>query len=236
MKGMASSAEKHFRPEIEQAFLVIKFLLRNLIIKKVAMAANSFSLNQALEALKKGEPIIFPTDTLYGLGVSVGHAQSPEILYELKKRSQKKPVAWLVGDKEDLTKYGKVVPEFALTLARTFWPGPLTIIVKASNLVPEAFRSSEGTIGMRMPNNVHALEMMEKLGCPIATTSANISGQKPTKAFADITPELLEKVEVAFNDDETKSGIASTIVDCTGEHPVMVREGAIAISDIQALS
>lgn len=200
------------------------------------MAANSHALQEALRSLEKGEPIIFPTDTLYGLGVSVGHAQSPEILYSLKKRSQKKPVAWLVGNRDDLTKYGKVVPEFAHTLARTFWPGPLTIIVKANEEVPVAFRSAEGTIGMRMPKNEHALQMIEELGCPVATTSANISGQKATKSFAEIAPELLEQVGFAFNDDDVKSGIASTIVDCTGEHPVMVREGAITISDIQALS
>ncbi len=200
------------------------------------MAANSHLFQEALKALKQGQPIIFPTDTLYGLGISVAHAQSPEILYTLKKRSQKKPVAWLVGAKDDLTKYGKVVPEFALTLARTFWPGPLTIIVKVSDEVPEAFRSTEGTIGMRMPKNPHALELIEHLGCPIATTSANISGQKPSKAFAEIAPELLDQVGFAFNDDEVKSGIASTIVDCTGEHPVMVREGAITVGDIQAFS
>ena len=200
------------------------------------MNSQSSLLQQALVALKQGEPIIFPTDTLYGLGVSVKHAESPEILYQLKQRSQKKPVAWLIADQNDLTKYGKVVPEFALTLARTFWPGPLTIIVKASEEVPVAFRSSEGTIGMRMTKNPHALGLVKELGCPIATTSANISGQKPTKSYADITPELLSRVKFSFNDDETKSGIASTIVDCTGEHPVMVREGAITISDIQALS
>ena len=84
------------------------------------MAANSRALQEALRSLEKGEPIIFPTDTLYGLGVSVGHAQSPEILYSLKKRSQKKPVAWLAVNRDDLTKYGKVVPVFARTLARTF--------------------------------------------------------------------------------------------------------------------
>ena len=108
--------------------------------------------------------------------------------------------------------------------------------MKASEEVPVAFRSAEGTIGMRMPKNEHALQMIEELGCPVATTSANISGQKATKSFAEIAPELLEQVGFAFNDDDVKSGIASTIVDCTGEHPVMVREGAITISDIQALS
>ena len=102
---------------------------------------------EALEALKNGQPIVFPTDTLFGLGVSVLYAPSPDILYAIKHREKKKPIAWLVGGIEDLERYGKMVPDFAFALARTFWPGPLTVIVKASDEVPAAFCSEEGTIG-----------------------------------------------------------------------------------------
>ena len=192
--------------------------------------------HETLYALKKGEPVIFPTDTLFGMGVSIEHAADPERLFELKQREHRKPIAWLVGSVDDLTKYGKVVPELALALARTFWPGPLTIIVKASDAVPAAFRSSEGTIGMRMPKNQVAQQLISELGCPIATTSANISGQKAPKSFDAIDPELLKQVACAMDDEEVKSGIASTIVDCTTGHPVMKRVGAITIEDIKALS
>lgn len=193
----------------------------------------------ALHALKAGEPIIFPTDTLYGMGVSVRDADSPEILYQLKRREKRKPVAWLISDIADLSTYGKVVPELAQALARTFWPGPLTIIVRASDAVPEAFRSAEGTIGMRMPNNPEALKLISELGCPIATTSANLSGQKAPRTFDQIDSTLLEAVSVALDDEDDpapKSGIASTIVDCTTGHPIMKRVGAISIEDIRAFS
>lgn len=186
--------------------------------------------------MKNGQPIVFPTDTLFGLGVSVLHAPSPEILYTIKHREKRKPIAWLVGGIEDLQRYGKVVPSFAFALARTFWPGPLTIIVKASNEVPEAFRSEEGTIGLRMPANATAHALIKELGCPIATTSANISGQKNTIAFNEIDPSIFAAVGAAVSDDEPKSGVASTIVNCVSDHPVMVREGAITIADIRALS
>lgn len=192
---------------------------------------------EALAALKGGQPIVFPTDTLFGLGVSVLHAPSPEILYTIKHREKKKPIAWLVGGIDDLERYGKVVPDFAFTLVRTFWPGPLTIIVKASDEVPQAFRSEEGTIGLRMPANETAHALIKELGCPIATTSANLSGQKNTIAFEEIDPEIFAAVGAALSDDEPKSGIASTIVNCAvGDHPVLVREGAITIADIRALS
>lgn len=192
---------------------------------------------EALCALENGQPIVFPTDTLFGLGVSVLHAPSPEILYAIKHREKRKPIAWLVGGIDDLQRYGKVVPDFAFALARTFWPGPLTIIVKASNEVPEAFRSAEGTIGLRMPANETAHALISQLGCPIATTSANLSGQKNTIAFDEIDPSIFAAVGAAVSDNEPKSGIASTIVDCvSGDHPVLVREGAITIADIRALS
>lgn len=192
--------------------------------------------HETLYALKKGEPVIFPTDTLFGMGVSVEHASDPERLFELKQREHRKPIAWLVSGVDDLKTYGKVVPELALALARTFWPGPLTIIVKASDAVPASFRSKEGTIGMRMPKNQVAQALIHELGCPIATTSANISGQKPPKSFEAIDPELLKQVAAAMDDEEVKSGVASTIVDCTTGYPVMKRVGAITIDDIKALS
>ena len=192
---------------------------------------------ETLRALKRGEAVIFPTDTLYGLGISVNHAISPDVLYRLKRREKRKPIAWLVAHREDLDVYGRVIPSYAYTLARTFWPGPLTIIVKASNAVPEAFRSEAGTIGMRMPANDTAQRLIASLGCPIATTSANISGKKNALSFKELDPEMLEQVSAVMCDKEVQSGIASTIVDCSsGDHPVLLREGAITIADIQALS
>ncbi len=203
----------------------------------MAFAANSPANSQlALDALKEGKPVIFPTDTIYGLGVSVRDAQSPEVLYELKARPKRKPVAWLVAGVEDLTKYGINVPEFAQTLARTFWPGPLTIIVEASPEVPEAFRSPEGTIGLRCPKGDFALALINELGCPIATTSANPSGHKAPKYAEGLDEGLCSKVAAVVTDDDEKSGIASTIIDCTHEYPVLTREGSISIEEIRARS
>ena len=211
---------------------------RSIIVKAMmTMPTASHTPERALAALRSGKPVVFPTDTVFGLGVSVLHSPSPEILYSIKHREKRKPIAWLVGGIDDLKRYGKVVPDFAFTLARTFWPGPLTIIVKASSEVPEAFRSEEGTIGLRMPANETAHMLIKELGCPIATTSANLSGQKNTIAFNEIDPAIFAAVGAALSDDEPKSGIASTIVNCaSGDHPVLVREGAITIADIRALS
>lgn len=192
---------------------------------------------EALRALKRGEPVVFPTDTLFGLGVSVEHAETPDALYRIKQREKRKPIAWLVASVEDLERYGKLIPPYALALARTFWPGPLTVIVRANEKVPAAFRSEQNTIGMRMPANATARALIEELGCPIATTSANISGARNALSFEDLDDAVLKQVSAALCDNEPKSGTASTIVDCSAsDHPVLLRKGAITIADIRALS
>ena len=196
------------------------------------------SFQETVDALRSGNPAVYPTETVYGLGVAVAFAENPSVLYEIKQREQRKPIAWLVSDASDLDHYGKHVPEFARVLARTFWPGPLTLIVSASDEVSAAFRSNEGTIGLRMPNNEKALELISAVGCPLATTSANISGLKAPKTFGNLSEDVCRQVSAVLKDDDdvNKSGVASTVLDCTGDHPVMVREGAISISDIRTLS
>lgn len=199
------------------------------------MLHTSHTISQAVRALRRGEPIVFPTDTLYGLGVSIEHASDPDVLYRIKRRDERKPIAWLIADVDDLTRYGRAVPDFARALARTFWPGSLTLIVRASDEVPAAFRSQAGTIGLRMPDNPTALSLIRELGCPVATTSANVSGRKNALSFDALDEEVLSQVACALNDDERKSGVASTVVDCaSGDHPVLMREGALTIAQIMA--
>lgn len=199
-------------------------------------ASEFTDFSAALSALKAGEPVVFPTDTLYGLGVSIRDAGDPSVLFGLKQRPSGKPVAWLVSGVDDLAQYGLDVPDFVFALARTFWPGPLTIIVKASAAVPEPFRSSLGTIGLRCPKGETALRLIRELGSPIATTSANLSGKRPPKRADELDPALCEQVAAVLVDPDEKSGIASTIIDCSQGHPVLVREGSISIEDIQARS
>lgn len=202
------------------------------------MKKQSNSFEQTVAVLSSGDAAIYPTETVYGIGVAVDIAPTPTVLYDLKQREQRKPIAWLVGEMGALDMYGKHVPEFAHVLACTFWPGPLTLIVNASNEVPEAYRSAEGTIGLRMPNNETALRLINQVGCPLATSSANISGNKAPRSFDALDDALVAKVAAALtdSDDVAKSGVASTVVDCTGDHPAMVREGAITVADIRALS
>ncbi|MRX83444.1 L-threonylcarbamoyladenylate synthase [Eggerthella guodeyinii] len=201
------------------------------------MSALSSTKHEAIAALRRGEAVIFPTETVYGLGVSVEAAASPDVLYDLKERDRGKPISWLVGGVDDLDRYGAHVPDLARRLARAYWPGPLTLVVEAGGAVPAAFRSAAGSIGLRMPDNEAALELIEAVGCPLATTSANISGLQAPGAFDALDPDLAARVGVVVPDDgdDDKSGVASTVLDCTVDPPRLLREGAVSEPDIQAL-
>ncbi|WP_172136354.1 L-threonylcarbamoyladenylate synthase [Adlercreutzia sp. ZJ473] len=190
---------------------------------------------EAVAALERGEAVIFPTDTVYGVGVSVRHAESPEKLYQLKQRDARKPVAWLVGSAGDLARFGEDVPALASALARAFWPGPLTLIVRASESVPRAFCSAAGTVGLRMPDSATALGLLRLVGAPLATTSANPSGAPAPRCFADVDAAFAAQVGCVVVDDAPRSGVASTILDCTGDHPLLVREGGITVADMRAV-
>ena len=196
------------------------------------------TIDQAVCALKRGEAVIFPTETVYGLGVSVEAAAGPDVLYDLKERDRGKPISWLVGDADDLDRYGARVPELALRLAGAYWPGPLTLVVQAADEVPEAFRSNVGTIGLRMPDNATALALIRAAGCPLATTSANLSGRAAAGALDALDPKLAARVGTIVPDgaDDDKSGVASTVLDCTQDPPAIVREGAVTPADIRALA
>lgn len=201
------------------------------------MSALSSTKHEAIAALRRGEAVIFPTETVYGLGVSVEAAASPDVLYDLKERDRGKPISWLVGGVDDLDRYGAHVPDLARRLARAYWPGPLTLVVEAGGAVPAAFRSAAGSIGLRMPDNEAALELIEAVGCPLATTSANISGLQAPGAFDALDPDLAARVSVVVPDDgdDDKSGVASTVIDCTVDPPRLLRESAVSEADIQAL-
>lgn len=185
-------------------------------------------LEHAIGALKRGELVVFPTDTVYGIGLAVRHAPSPQAIYEAKGRSGGKPVAWLVGGASALDAYGLDVPCAARELAARAWPGALTLVVRASDAVPAAFRSQEGTIGLRVPASEAALALVEAAG-PIATSSANMSGVAATGRFEEIDPRMLAAAAAAVRGDVLSSGVASTVLDCSSGELRVIREGGVAV-------
>lgn len=200
------------------------------------------AIERAAVALRQGKPVAFPTDTVYGVGVAVEHATGPQVLFRLKRRDEGKPVAWLVGSPDDLSRYGESVPDYALRLAQAFWPGGLTLVVRASERVPAAFRSAAGTIGLRMPNSAMALDLIRAAGCPLATTSANFSGAPAPRIFEEVDPSFACEVGLLLppagetygnTASSAATGVASTVLDCAGPAPAILREGGITAADLK---
>lgn len=196
------------------------------------------TLEDAALALADGRPCIFPTDTVYGVGVAVHAASGPDVLFAIKQRDAGKPIAWLVGSIGDLQRYGKNLPSAVCQLVQRFWPGALTVIVEASDSVPVSYRSESGTIGLRMPANETTLALIRRAESPLATTSANISGRAAVSRFESLDAELLARVGCALRDpiESLHSGVASTVVDCTGGGLRVIREGGISFDDIAVQS
>ncbi len=190
------------------------------------------NLESALDALRAGEPIIIPTDTVYGLALAPAYASSPEVLFRLKDRPFDKPLPWLVQGKEALAVYGWDLSAYAYSLAERFWPGPLTLIVKASLQVPEHYRSIQGTIGLRHAKHPMVQALLEALGSPLAVTSANRSGRPATSSFDKLDEVLVSNVAAALQDDSRSGGLASTVIDATSVEPAVLRQGPLSLSDL----
>jgi len=184
-------------------------------------------LDKAIEALKAGKPAVFPTDTVYGIGVSVLHAKSPQAIYDIKQRAAGKPIAWLVGSPEALDVFGIDVPQQARDLVCAHWPGALTVIVKAGDAVPHAFASQAGTIGLRMPDSPVVLSLIKAVGSPLATSSANISGSPDPQVLEDVDSQVLRRVAAVVRCGRAGSGLPSTVIDCSHGTVQVLRQGLI---------
>ena len=185
-------------------------------------------LEEIVSHLKAGDVVGFPTDTVYGCGVSIGDAKSASILNAFKKRDLDQPVQWLIPSIEDVKKYASVIPSYTNDLIDEGWPGGLTLIFKSNDNVPEGFRTKDLTVAMRLPKCACVRKVMNVLGCPIAASSANFSGENPPQFKDDVSKEFMESLPYALTclhgQCKDASGIPSTIIDCTGDSPKVIRK------------
>jgi L-threonylcarbamoyladenylate synthase len=188
------------------------------------------ALDRALEILHAGGLVAFPTDTVYGLGALAFEAEAVARLYLAKGRLVEKAIPILVGEAEGLDQVGEP-SEMARRLARAFWPGPLTLVVAKRPEVPQVV-SLTGTVGVRLPNHPAALRLLRRAG-PLAVTSANRSGSDNPRSAGDVMAELGDRVQLILDGGTSPGGQPSTVVDCTGDTPLMLREGPLTLRQIQ---
>lgn len=191
-------------------------------------------IKEAAECIKKDGIVAFPTETVYGLGANALKAECVKKIFEAKGRPQDNPLIIHVASKE-IDKYVKNVPEVAKKLMDKFWPGPLTLILEKRDIVPMQTSANLNTIGIRMPNNKVALELIKESGVPIAAPSANISG-RPSPTTIDVCVEDLKgKVDYIIGGEKCDVGLESTIVDCTVEPPLVLRPGGITLEMLRTI-
>ena len=187
-------------------------------------------LSKAIYALSKGQVIVYPTDTLYGLGADIYNKNAVKHVFKIKNRPLRLPISVAVSCIEDLEKIA-FVNDKTKKIIDTFLPGKLTIILKKKKTVPSIITSGRENIAIRMPYNIKALEILSDFG-PLTCTSANIHGKTTPTNLNDIQMQFKEyDISIYINDGELK-GIASSIVDLTSKKPLILREGAISKKDI----
>jgi L-threonylcarbamoyladenylate synthase len=201
------------------------------------------SLNVAAQALKDGSLVAFPTETVYGLGADANNELAVARIYEVKGRPSDHPLIVHIADLKYLEQWISEIPEYAIDLARAFWPGPMTLILKRSELAKDFVTGNQETVGIRIPDNSLALGLLEAFhrlgGAGIAAPSANRFGQvSPTTAVAvseEIGDYLIDS-DFVLDGGPSEVGLESTIIDCTSSAPRILRPGAITDLMIEAVT
>ena len=184
-------------------------------------------LSLAEGVLRGGGVIVVPTDSVYGIGCAATPSNPAHgRIFEIKRRERSQTLPWLVADAADLERYGRELPAWARSLALAFWPGALTLVVRASEAVGGEYMAHDSTVALRVPDSVLVRELARRVG-PLATTSANTHGQAAATSGQDIEERIAQAADLVLDAGPAPLAVASTIVSCTGTHPVVLREGAI---------
>ena len=181
---------------------------------------------EAVQCLKSGGIIAIPTDTVYGLGADPFNADAVQRLYTVKGRPDGKPIPLILSAVADVHRIAQNLPDYFFRLTDRFWPGGLTIIVEAKDLLP-VLTAGGNTVGVRIPDNPLLLEILQTLGGPAAITSANLSGEPPATSVQEIGEELASRIDMIVDGGKTPGPIPSTVYDISVSPPLIRRHGVI---------
>lgn len=197
---------------------------------QVISTADNLAIETACKILEGGGLVAFPTDTVYGLGCLVNNFNAIDKLYRVKERSQNKAIAVLIAEQTELQDLTTGIPPLAAELAARFWPGALTLVFPKHPSLPENL-SPLPTVGIRMPDHAFARNLMRLTG-PLATTSANLSGQNNPVNADEVLAQLDGRIDLLVDGGPVPGGIPSTVVDCTTHIPRVIRVGAYSPEEL----
>jgi L-threonylcarbamoyladenylate synthase len=189
----------------------------------------------AAEIVQAGGVLVYPTETLYGIGANAWDAGAIQKVDRLKQRSEGKQSLVLVESHERMLSLVASVTATAEQLISTFWPGPLTLVFPAAKTVPSALTKGLGTIGIRIPASALCRRLLQLSGCPITSSSANLPGIPPGKTIEEIRSSFPTGVDLYLDAGEIAGIVPSTVVDVTGSVPRIIRQGAIGLDRLRAV-
>lgn len=189
-------------------------------------------IDRIVEYLKNGQVIAYPTETIYGLGADVLNRKAVKRIYDLKSRDYGLPISILVSDMKMLKAVAVHVSQGAMALVKKFWPGPLTILFEASDLIPKGLVTNTGKVGIRMSSHPVAAAIVERFGRPVTTTSANLSGFPPSLSVKHIQKYFGEKIPCIVDGGECEPSKGSTVVDIADDTMRIVRDGAVPADEV----
>jgi L-threonylcarbamoyladenylate synthase len=189
----------------------------------------------AADVIRKGGLVAFPTETVYGLGANTLDSNAVIGIFKAKERPADNPIIIHIANRKDLRRLARSVPNKAEKLATRFWPGPLTLILKRSSLVPDVTVAGLDTVGIRMPSNKIALALIRESGVPIAAPSANRAGKPSPTTAQHVGEDLAGKIDVILDGGQTTVGVESTVIDMTTRVPLILRPGGTSLEELRTV-
>lgn len=190
-------------------------------------------LQKAATIIKNGGLVVFPTETVYGLWSNAFLPEAIQKIYTVKGRAQDNPLIVHISCESELWKIAKNIPETVWMLAEKFWPGPLTLVVEKRDVIPDIVSAGGNTIGVRIPKNDIALELIKLSETPIVAPSANLSGKPSPTNISHIHQDLDGKVDCIIDGGNTDVGLESTVLDITLSPPMLLRPGGVSVEEIE---
>ena len=190
------------------------------------------AITEAAAAIRMGGLVIYPTETIYGLGADARSDEAVAKVFAAKARPLESPISIAVNSIEMAREVAELTPT-AEAIFEKFTPGPLTVVVKAKPTISKLLTSGTGKVGIRIPNHLAALKLIDFVGGPITTTSANVSGNPPPTTAREAIEQLGENVDIALDAGECELRRPSTVVDASSERPKIFREGPLPASEIE---
>lgn len=202
-------------------------------ILKVDKPNLEYALEQSARLILSGKVIAFPTDTFYGLGTDPFNLAAVTEIFRIKRRSADRPIPLLVASLDQAADLVANPPQLFFTLAKKFWPGPLTLVVPASRLIPLKVTANTGRVGIRWPRSSLAEALIEAIGRPLTGTSANLSEHPPCSTAAQVKEQIGDVLPLILDGGTTAGGSPSTVVQLEGDHARILRFGGITESQLK---